>query len=184
MPSEAHLAFINAEPKRMLHCTHTERTPPLGLLLMDWMMVCIYDWRFILIYRNSFHLTGLLYITEDPDDSTTNVAPLTWDLASITGECWIANATFVNGTTAGSMFIEQNNTIGVLPITRIANVNGTVTGFALFASQLVYNNNTELEAQFWAKSTSKTGVYGLVWTPDGDTPTGDFPVVVKASEDS
>jgi hypothetical protein len=129
-------------------------------------------------------LTGLLYITEDPDDSTTNVAPLTWDLASITGECWIANATFVNGTTAGSMFIEQNNTIGVLPITRIANVNGTVTGFALFASQLVYNNNTELEAQFWAKSTSKTGVYGLVWTPDGDTPTGDFPVVVKASEDS
>ncbi|KAJ6076120.1 hypothetical protein N7499_008101 [Penicillium canescens] len=113
-----------------------------------------------------------------------NVTPVTCDLASITGECWIANATFANGTAAGSMFIEKNNTMGVLPITRIAYVNRTVTGFALFASQLVYNSNTELEVQFWPKSTDTAGVYGLIWTPDGETPTGDFPVVVKTSEDS
>lgn len=124
-----------------------------------------------------------MYITETPDDSAANVTPLTWDLASITSECWIANATFVNGTAAGSLFIEQNNALGVLPFTRIAYVNGSVSGFALFASQLVYNNNTALEAQFWAKSTNTSGVYGLIWTPDGDTPTGDFPVVLKASED-
>ncbi|KAJ5771100.1 uncharacterized protein N7511_003151 [Penicillium nucicola] len=94
------------------------------------------------------------------------------------------NATlYAYGVNASSWPIAYGLDDGVLPFTRIAYVNGTVTGFALFASQLVYNNNTELEAQFWAKSTNITGVYGLIWTPDGDIPTGDFPVVVKASED-
>ncbi|KAJ5378128.1 uncharacterized protein N7496_005537 [Penicillium cataractarum] len=129
---------------------------------------------------------GLLYIAEYPSNSNANLTPLTWDLASITGECWIANATFVNGTRAGSMYIMPENeyAVGVLPITRIAYLNGTVSGFALFASQLVYNNNTFLEAQFWAKSTSFTGVYGLTWTLDDSAPSGDFPVVVKATENS
>lgn len=79
---------------------------------------------------------------------------------------------------------EDDYAVGVLPMTRIAYVNGTVSGFALFASQLVYNNNTLLEAQFWARSTSFTGVYGLTWTLDDSTPSGDFPVVIKATEKS
>ncbi|CEJ61598.1 hypothetical protein PMG11_10128 [Penicillium brasilianum] len=129
---------------------------------------------------------GLLYIAEDPSNSNANLTPLTWDLASITGQCWIANATFNNGTGAGSMYImpENDYPVGVLPMTRIAYLNGTVSGFALFASQLVYNNNTFLEAQFWAKSTNFTGVYGLTWTLDDTAPSGDFPVVVKATEKS
>ncbi|CAG8920002.1 unnamed protein product [Penicillium salamii] len=128
---------------------------------------------------------GLLYITEDPT-ANDGIVPIEWDLASITGECWIANATFVNGTKAGSMYIkpEQNYAVGILPQTRVAYLNGTVSGFALFATQLVYNNNTLLEAQFWAKSTNTTGVYGLMWTLDDSSPNGEFPVVVKASEDS
>ncbi|KAJ5691840.1 hypothetical protein N7462_001263 [Penicillium macrosclerotiorum] len=129
---------------------------------------------------------GLLYVAENPENSDANLTPLTWDLASITGECWIANATFVNGTRAGCMYImpEDEYAVGVLPMTRVAYLNGTVSGFALFASQLVYNNNTLLEAQFWAKSTEYSGVYGLTWTIDDSAPSGDFPVVVKASEDS
>ncbi|KAJ5152635.1 uncharacterized protein N7482_009113 [Penicillium canariense] len=129
---------------------------------------------------------GLLYITEDPNDSDFNLTPLLWNLASITGENWIANATFSNGTSAGCMYImsEHDYAVGVLPLTRAAYVNGTVSGFALFASQLVFNNNTLLQAQFWAKSTSSSGVYGLTWTVDDSTPSGDFPVVVKATEDS
>lgn len=79
---------------------------------------------------------------------------------------------------------EQGNAVGILPQTRVAYFNGTVSGFALFATQLVYNNNTLLEAQFWAKSTNTSGVYGLMWTLDDSEPNGDFPVVVKASEDS
>ena len=125
-------------------------------------------------------------MTEDPTNSDANLTPLTWDLASITGECWIANATFENGTRAGSMFIleDEDYAVGVLPITRLAYVNSTVSGFALFASQLVFNNNTFLEAQFWARSTENDGVYGLTWTIDDSAPEGEFPVVVKASEDS
>ncbi|KAL5355248.1 hypothetical protein BJX96DRAFT_170491 [Aspergillus floccosus] len=128
---------------------------------------------------------GLLYITETPDDSSANVIPLTWDLPSITDECWIANASFVNGTRAGSLFIkpEDKYALGVLPITRVANMNGTVSGFGLFASQLVYNNNTDLEAQFWAARTDTDGVYKLVWNANGATADGEFPVVVKGSED-
>ncbi|KAL4755144.1 hypothetical protein BDW72DRAFT_164201 [Aspergillus terricola var. indicus] len=128
---------------------------------------------------------GRLYISEDPSNNDANLVPLTWDLASITGENWIANATFVNGTTAGSMYFleDEDYAVGVLPLPRLANVKGTVTGFALFASQLVYNNDTLLQAQFWASSTDVDDVYGLTWTLDDGSPNGDFPVVVKASED-
>ncbi|KAL4894414.1 hypothetical protein BDV59DRAFT_175434 [Aspergillus ambiguus] len=128
---------------------------------------------------------GLLYIAESPNNNSSKLTPLTWDLPSITDECWIANASFVNGTRAGSLFIkpEDEYALGVLPITRVAYINGTVSGFALFASQLVYNNNTELEAQFWAATTDTDGLYKLVWNANGVVSEGDFPVVVKGSED-
>ncbi|KAJ5116921.1 hypothetical protein N7456_001269 [Penicillium angulare] len=129
---------------------------------------------------------GLLYVAENPSNEEANLTPVTWNLASITGECWIANATFTNGTKAGSMYImdKEDYAVGILPQTRAAYINGTVSGFALFATQLVYNNNTLLEAQFWAKATDYDGIYSLMWTLDDDEPNGDFPVVVKASEDS
>jgi hypothetical protein len=123
---------------------------------------------------------------EDPSNTEANLTPLTWDLASITGECWIANASYVNGTAAGSMYImdQESYAVGLLPQAKAAYINGTVSGFALFASQLVYNNNTLLEAQFWARETDVDSVYGLTWTLDDSSPNGEFPVVVKASEDS
>ncbi|ORY63279.1 uncharacterized protein BCR38DRAFT_394118 [Pseudomassariella vexata] len=129
---------------------------------------------------------GLLYISQTPDNITTNIqlTPITWDLPSITGENWIVNGTFVNGTTAGSMFIkpEDSNAVGVMNMTRIAYNNTSVTGFALFATQLVYNNNSQLEAQFWAELTDVDGIYALVWNSDGDVTDGSFPVVVKGVE--
>ena len=130
--------------------------------------------------------TGLLYIAENPENKEANLTPVTWDLASITGECWIANATFVNGSKAGSMYImdQEDYSVGILPETRAAYINGTVSGFALFASQLVYNNNSLLEAQFWASETDYEDVYGLTWTLDDSEPNGQFPVVVKGSTDS
>ncbi|PWY66515.1 hypothetical protein BO94DRAFT_613737 [Aspergillus sclerotioniger CBS 115572] len=128
---------------------------------------------------------GLLYIAQNPDDTAADLTPMYWGLPSITDECWIVNGTFVNGTRAGSLYIrpETDNSIGVLPYARAAAVDGIVTGFALFASQLVYNNNTELEAQFWASSTDTDGVYALVWVEDeSEVGSGSFPVVVKGSE--
>ena len=111
---------------------------------------------------------------------------MSWNLASITDENWVANATYVNGTSAGSLFIrpENNDRVGVLPITRISRFNGTVSGFALFASQLVYNNNTELQAQFWAQETDMNSTYALTWNSGEGMQNGSFPVVVKASESS
>lgn len=131
-------------------------------------------------------MTGCLYIAEDPDNDSFDLDPLTWDLPSITGENWIVNATFSNGTSAGLLYIrpEANYALGVLPITRAAYINGTVTGFALFATQLVYNNNTELESQFWATATNDSGVYQLTWNEDGELTTGSFPVVIKGVENS
>lgn len=84
------------------------------------------------------------------------------------------------------MFVmpKQDYAVGILPVTRAAYINGTVSGFALFALQLVYGNNTLLEAQFWAKATNWTGVYGLTWTLDDSNPNGELPVIVKALEDS
>ncbi|PWY73061.1 hypothetical protein BO70DRAFT_431639 [Aspergillus heteromorphus CBS 117.55] len=84
---------------------------------------------------------GLLYVAENPDDTDANLAPMSWDLPSITDECWIVNRTFVNSTApkAGSLYIrlDDGNAIGVLPYARATTINGVVTGFALFATQLV-----------------------------------------------
>lgn len=106
--------------------------------------------------------------------------------ASITGEDWIANATFANGTEAGSMYImnEDFNTVGVSPIADIAYRNGSVSGFAMFALQLVYNNNSTLESQFWAQSTDTDGVYSLMWNTEGELQNNSFPVILKSTSDS
>ncbi|GAD97602.1 hypothetical protein ANI_1_296044 [Paecilomyces variotii No. 5] len=130
---------------------------------------------------------GLLYVTETPDNASADLTAVTWDLPAITDENWIVNATLMNGTSAGSLYIrpENNYAVGVLPMTRVANFNGTVSGFALFATQLVYNNNTELQAQFWARPTNTTGIYSLCWIVEQDQVENDsFPVVIKGVENS
>ncbi|CAK44896.1 hypothetical protein CBS115989_8789 [Aspergillus niger] len=130
---------------------------------------------------------GLLYIAQDPENTAADLTPMSWDLPSITDECWIVNGTFMNGTRAGSLYIrpDSNNCLGVLPFAQAKGVNGVVTGFGLFASQLVYNNDTQLEAQFWASKTDTEDVYKLVWVEDSSQIASEsFPVVVKASEDS
>ena len=33
--------------------------------------------------------------------------------------------------------------------------------------KLVYNIDSQLEAQFWAESTGTSGIYSLVWNSDG-----------------
>lgn len=145
---------------------------------------------------------GLLYITEVADESSTSLVPITWDIASITSENWVMNGTFANGTEAGSLYIldADNKYIGVANTTTATATATTstsaaastsssapehlVTGFALFATQLVYNNNTSLEAQFWACPTDDDDVHAIVWIPDGESATsGSFPLVIKASED-
>jgi hypothetical protein len=56
---------------------------------------------------------------------------------------------------------DQNNKMGVLPTAQATGINGTVSGFALFATQLVYNNNNYLEAQFWVQPSETDGIYSL-----------------------
>ena len=126
-------------------------------------------------------------MTQDPAGSS-GLTPLTWDLPSITQENWVVNATFDNGTSAGSLALlpEKSYALGVLPLSQISKVNGIITGFALFATQLVYNNDTMLEVQFWASpgNKSESGAYTLVWSQDQNTEAGSFPVVVKGIENA
>lgn len=84
------------------------------------------------------------------------------------------------------MYIMQQDfdAVGVSPIANIANVNGSVSGFAMFASQLVYNNNSTLESQFWAQSTDTDDVYALMWNTEGELQNNSFPVTIKATSDS
>jgi hypothetical protein len=127
-------------------------------------------------------------MTEDPS-AQIGLVPLTWDLPSITQQNWIVNATFDNGTSAGSLALlpEKDFAIGVVPTSSITdNDDILVEGFALFATQLVYNNDTMLEAQFWASPGTKSedGAYTLVWSVDQNTVAGSFPVVIKGIEDA
>lgn len=79
---------------------------------------------------------------------------------------------------------EDFNAVGVSPIANIAYRNGSVSGFAMFASQLVYNNNSTLESQFWAQSTDTDDVYALMWNTEGELQNNSFPVTLKATSDS
>ncbi|KXH40780.1 hypothetical protein CSIM01_08508 [Colletotrichum simmondsii] len=129
---------------------------------------------------------GYLYITQTPDDANANLVPITWDLPSITGENWKVNGTFVNGTSAGSLTItdSEDNAMGLTQTPQAVTVNQTTHGWALFATQLVYNNNSQLEAQFWAKPSEWEDTYLLFWNADDLVSTGSFPVVVKGVENS
>ncbi|KAK2599483.1 hypothetical protein N8I77_011234 [Diaporthe amygdali] len=123
-----------------------------------------------------------LYITSSPEDTAANLAPVKWSLSSITDENWMANATLANGTSLGSLYIMHSdafNSVGVSPVATISKMNGTVTGFGLFATQLVYNDNSNLESQFWAQSTSTDGIYALMWNADGGMQDNSFPVLLK-----
>lgn len=111
---------------------------------------------------------------------------MTWDVPFVSDENWIVNATLPNGTALGSLYIrsDQDNAVGVLPTTADSGLDGTITGFARFAWQLVYNNNTLLDSKFWAEPTDTDGVYALVWSSDGDLQDGSYDVVVEVVADS
>lgn len=125
----------------------------------------------------------MLYITENPDDSSANLTSVTWDVPFVSDENWIVNATFPNGTALGSLYIrpQQDNAVGVLPTTQASDV---ITGFARFAWQLVYNNNTLLDSKFWAEPTDTDGIYALLWSSGEDLQDGSYDVVVEVIADS
>lgn len=79
----------------------------------------------------------LLYVAQDLTQ-TSDFVPITWDVASITGENWIANGTLGNGTAAGSLTINPDKYLKVLPLTAslLKDNNTAVSGFAMFATQL------------------------------------------------
>ncbi|KAJ4408883.1 hypothetical protein N0V82_009613 [Gnomoniopsis sp. IMI 355080] len=124
--------------------------------------------------------------TATANDTTAGLVPITWDIGSITSEEWQMNGTLSNGTSAGSLYIlpEAFNAVGVRDDAGVSEINGTTTGFGLFATQLVYNNDSSLESQFWAQSTATEGIYALMWNTAGKLQDDSFPVTVKASEDS
>lgn len=92
----------------------------------------------------------------------------------------------MNGTSAGSLTItdSDDNAMGLTQTPQAVTVNQTTYGWALFATQLVYNNNSQLEAQFWAKPSEWEDTYLLFWNADDLVSTGSFPVVVKGVENS
>lgn len=111
---------------------------------------------------------------------------MTWDVPFVSDENWVVNATLANGTTIGSLVIrpDQDNAVGVSQLTADANNDGTITGFARFAWQLVYNNNTLLDSKFWAEPTDTDGIYALVWSSGEDLQDGSYDVVVEVVADS
>lgn len=106
--------------------------------------------------------------------------------ASITSENWIANGTLSNGTSVGSLYLTPGGfqAVGVREEATASSSNETVTGFGLFATQLVYNNDSNLQSQFWAQATVTDGIYALMWNTGGDFQDNSFPVTVKAVENT
>lgn len=157
---------------------------------------------------------GNLYIAINSTDTNAGLLPVMWDMyvqnahtylihsklppspvstqlivlgsASITEQDWVANATLFNGTSLGSLYImpEDFQAVGVSSFATIGEINGTVSGFALLTSQLVYKDNSGLESKFWAQQSSTDGIYALMWDSPGDMQDDSFPVTVKAKENA
>ncbi|KAI3392040.1 hypothetical protein diail_6314 [Diaporthe ilicicola] len=106
---------------------------------------------------------------------------------SINDENWMADATNSNGTDLGSLFITHEmafNSVGVSPVAPIRKMNGSVTGFGIFGTQLVYNDNYNLSSQFWAQESNTDGIYSLMWIADGGMQDGTFLVLLKYTSTS
>lgn len=104
--------------------------------------------------------------------------------AGITSESWVANGTLTNGTSAGSLYLTPGGfqAVGVREGAAANSSNEYLTGFGLFGTQVVYNNNSNLESQFWAQSTATDGIFALMWNTVGDLEDRSFPVTIKAAE--
>lgn len=48
----------------------------------------------------------------------------------------------------------------------------------------MYIDDEEYEAQFWAETTSTTGVWSLKWNTDGTSEDNSTPVVIKKTAPS
>ena len=46
---------------------------------------------------------------------------------------------------------------------------------------MVYSDGSDLESQFWAKTTDVDGVWSLMWNEDGSSQDGSVPVTVKTT---
>lgn len=102
----------------------------------------------------------------------------------ITSENWVANGTLSNGTSVGSLYLTPGGfqAVGVREEAVASSSNESTTGFGLFGTQVVYNNDSYIESQFWAQSTATDGIYALMWNTVGDLEDKSFPVTVKAAE--
>jgi hypothetical protein len=54
-------------------------------------------------------------------------------------------------------------------------------GFSIFGDQLVYTSGSNIESQFWAKTTGIEGVWALMWNSDGSSQADSVPVTVKTT---
>lgn len=59
--------------------------------------------------------------------------------------------------------------------------NVTTSGFSIFGGQLVYSDGSDIESQFWAKTTDVDGVWGLMWNEDGTSQDDSVPVTLKTT---
>ncbi|CZR56711.1 uncharacterized protein PAC_06600 [Phialocephala subalpina] len=127
---------------------------------------------------------GLAYIGDNPPSTYSN---LTWDIDSTGSLPW--NATISNSSQVGTFYIvtttssyEQAGFISKNQTTNIT--DAATTGFAMFGGQVVYIDDSEYEAQFWAETTSTTGVWSLKWNTDGTSEDNSTPVVIKKTAPS
>ncbi len=124
----------------------------------------------------------MAYIVEDATNSSTYSA-LTWQISTSSGTTLNATSNST-GNSVGALYIVDSDASFAAAgfITNNSTVpSGAVTsGFRLFGGQLVYlDSNGTMEAQFWATTTSSTGVWSLMWNSAGTSEDNSVPVAIK-----
>lgn len=92
--------------------------------------------------------------------------------------------TLANGTSAGNMSIKPGG--GLFDNVKVVSngtsfVNETVYGLTVYGKQLVYYDESSLQAEFWARPTVVDGhtIWTLLWNSDNENESDTTPVAIK-----
>ncbi|KAK3941382.1 hypothetical protein QBC46DRAFT_382584 [Diplogelasinospora grovesii] len=125
---------------------------------------------------------GLAYVSTNP---SSDMKPVNWTLARGGQVPWNVTLGSSNSTSTSAIQFYIVTTadafepVGFLNSTSTAPDGAVTTGFTTYGSNVMYIDGSTYTSQFWAMSTTETGVWEIMWNESGADQAGSVPVALR-----